>query len=292
MNELVEEFLKYLASERGLAKNTLQAYRSDLLALRNFLQQKGIVDFSAVQQTDILNFLESLKTQQYATASIGRTLIAIKVFYRFAVREKLLPKNIMLDLGGPKLEQLLPEVLTGEEMERLLAQPDTATALGARDRAILELLYGSGLRVSELCALSIYDLDDTFVRVMGKGSKERIVPIGRKAIEAIDYYLGQFRTGCESEKAPPLFTTRRGARINRLEVWKLIKQYARKAGIAKNISPHTLRHTFATHLLDHGADLRIIQEMLGHASITSTDRYTHVSQTKIQAAFQQFHPRN
>ncbi|MCB1135379.1 MAG: tyrosine-type recombinase/integrase, partial [Chlamydiia bacterium] len=174
--------------------------------------------------------------------------------------------------------------------DALLSQPNPKTALGARDRAILELLYASGLRVSELCSLKINDVDDDALKVMGKGSKERIVPLGRKALEAIDFYLLHYRERWDSKKQRRLFLTRTGKDLDRISVWKMVKRYAREAGIQKSISPHTLRHSFATHLLDNGADLRVIQEMLGHATITSTDRYTHVSQTQVQEAFHRFHP--
>ena len=176
--------------------------------------------------------------------------------------------------------------MTCGEVERLLAVPKDK-----RDRAILELLYASGLRVSEVCGLKLYDLDDQFVRVQGKGSKERLVPLGQKALQAVDEYLKHCRDRFESEKQLALFVTKRGNPIDRIGVWHMIKKYAKQAGIVKNISPHTLRHSFATHLLDNGADLRVIQEMLGHASISSTDRYTHISRSRLQESFEQFHPR-
>lgn len=178
--------------------------------------------------------------------------------------------------------------MTQTEVTRLLEAPDPETFLGARDRAIIEMLYGSGLRVSELCSLSIYSIDETSVKVMGKGRKERIVPVGRKAVEAVDHFLVRFRDQFEGEA---LFVTKRGKALDRVAVWRIIKHYAGQAGIQKPISPHTLRHSFATHLLDHGADLRVIQEMLGHSHIGTTDRYTHVSQSRLQEAFSKFHPK-
>jgi integrase/recombinase XerD len=194
-------------------------------------------------------------------------------------------------LDTPKLWQMLPDVLSASEVEALLAQPDPATKQGVRDRAILELLYATGIRVSELCNLAIYDVDDDQVRVFGKGSKERIVPISARAVVAIDNYLVQFRDQYDSEKEKKLFLSLKGKPIDRTSIWKLIKAYALKANIAKNIFPHMMRHSFASHLLDGGADLRIIQEMLGHAHISSTDRYTHVSLSKVHERFKSMHPR-
>ncbi len=191
-------------------------------------------------------------------------------------------------LESPKIWQLIPDILSLSEMECLLKQPNPDSAKGARDRAILEVLYASGLRVSELCQLKIEDVDDAYVKVNGKGGKEKVVPIGKKAIAAIDYYLS-FRDGTNQNA---LFISNKGKPIHRVGVWKMVKRYAMQAGIRKNIFPHTFRHSFATHLLDNGADLRVIQEMLGHASIDSTDRYTHISCKHLHEAFQKFHPRH
>lgn len=287
MENEIHDFLSYIASEKGLAVNTVHAYRRDLESLKVFLNKHGISSWSQTTSQQIIAFLAGMKTADYATASICRALVATKVFFKFLMREQLVSANIVLYLESPALWQLIPEVLTYEEVERLLGQPDPSTKSGVRDRAILEVLYASGLRVSELCALDIQHVDDSTVRVMGKGSKERIVPIGKAAIHAIDHYL-KLRDG-DQEKA--LFVNKRGRRIDRVAVWKMIKEYVEKAGISKNISPHTLRHSFATHLLENGADLRIIQEMLGHASISSTERYTHVKPTRLQAAFAAHHPR-
>ncbi len=287
----LDEFISYLASEKGASHHTIEAYARDTAGFANHLKQVGVATFCEVKRDHIVRYLSHLKEREYASASICRALIAIKVLFRFLKREGYLKVNITLTLDSPKLWQLIPEVLTGAEIERLLVQPCTSTEQGARDRAILEVLYGCGLRVSELCGLNIYDVNDQYVKVMGKGRKERVVPIGRKAIEAIDYYLGQFRDRWDSEKEKALFVNSVGKRIDRMTVWERVKAYAKAAGISKNISPHTLRHSFATHLLDNGAELRVIQEMLGHASIASTDRYTHVSQQRLQDAFHSFHPR-
>ncbi len=283
---LISDFLSYLASERGLARNTLLAYERDL---QLFCLRLGRMDLTETREEDLIGFLGYLRESRYATSSIARMLVAIKVFFRFLKRESKIEKNIALYLDSPKLWQLIPEVLTPDEVGALLQAPATDTFMGARDRAILEVLYASGLRVSEVCSMNITDLDDAFVRVKGKGGKERLVPIAKVAVDAVDQYLLNFRKVEGEEEA--LFVTSRGKRIERQEVWRRIKLYAKNAGITKKISPHTLRHSFATHLLENGADLRVIQEMLGHASISTTDRYTHISQKHLQEAFKAFHPR-
>ena len=274
MKEHISDFLLYLGSEKGLSPHTLEAYQRDVAA---FCQKKG----------SVLDFLRHLKESAYATSSICRALVSVKMFFRFLKKEGIVSEDPTLYLDSPKLWQLIPEVLTPPEVTKLMSTPGSDDAVGVRDRAILQVLYASGLRVSELCGLNITDVDDTFVRVKGKGNKERIVPIAQSAVAAIDTYLHQFRQDGEG----PLFVTSRGKRIDRVTVWERVKLYAKKAGISKPISPHTLRHSFATHLLENGADLRVIQEMLGHANIATTDRYTHISQKHLHDAFAKFHPR-
>ncbi len=285
----VDDFLVYISSEKGLAANTIEAYQRDIKGFCTHLDQCHVADFSNVTEEHIVQFLAHLTNRHYATSSISRALIAIKVLFRFLKREGIIPVNIALFLESPKLWQLIPEVLSIEEIERLLSQPILTTHKGARDRAILELLYACGLRVSEVCTLNIKDVDDTFLRIKGKGSKERLIPLGRKALEAVDYYLVHYRDQLPNQEI--LFVSKRGQPISRFSVWKMIKNYAKQAHISKNISPHTMRHSFATHLLDNGADLRVIQELLGHSSISSTDRYTHVSSSQLQSAFYTFHSR-
>ncbi len=293
MERDVDDFCMYIASEKGLAQNTIEAYRHDSLVFVQFLHDRQRVkSFQQVDQADIVEFLGEMRAKNYASATICRALITIKVLFRFLKREGLVTTNIALYLETPKLWQLIPEVLDNDEVEKLLMEPQQNSFLGARDRAILEVLYGSGLRVSELCGLKIYDVDDTFIRVMGKGSKERLVPIGKKAIEAIDFFLGHYRCQFDSENLKEIFLTTTGRPIDRMAVWKMVKQRAKRAGITKNVSPHTLRHSFATHLLDNGADLRVIQEMMGHASINSTDRYMHISRSHLQEAFDAFSPKS
>ncbi len=286
----IQDFTNYLISEKGLSLNTREAYRRDIETFSNFLKLQALLQWQEVKQQHIVDFLALKNEQKYATASISRSLIAIKVFFQFLKREGIISCNIAILFSTPKIWQLIPDVLSIEEIELLLRQPDPTHQKGARDLAILEVLYASGIRVSELCQLKLGDVDDTFLRVKGKGGKERVVPIGKKAIMAIDQYLN-FRDGVEGERQDALFTGKGNHVIDRVTVWRLVKHYAHLAGIAKTVFPHTFRHSFATHLLDNGADLRVIQELLGHADISSTDRYTHVSCSHLHEAFQAFHPR-
>ncbi len=283
-----DEFLRYLRAERGLSNNTLEAYGRDV---HSFFDHVGRKELVSLDRDDVIAFLAVLQARKLASSSIARTLIALKVFFRFLKREGKHPHDIGKLLDTPKLWHILPEVLSSSEIDTLLAQPDTSTNQGIRDRAILELLYATGIRVSELCNLAIYDIDDDQVRVFGKGSKERIVPISARAVAAIDDYLAKVRDRFDSEEQKKLFLSLKGKPLDRTSVWKLIKVYAKKANIQKNIFPHMMRHSFASHLLDGGADLRVIQEMLGHSHISSTDRYTHVSLSKVHERFKSMHPR-
>lgn len=291
MNEDLDDFLSYIGSEKGLSINTIEAYNRDALSFIAFLEKQGIHSFKAVTRSHIVDFLAHLNDRGYASSTICHHLIALKVLFRFLKREGGIQNNVALYLETPKLWQLIPEVLTTDEVEALLQQPDPQHPIGARDKAILELLYSSGLRVSEVCTIQIYDVDDEYVKVFGKGQKERLVPLGQYALAAIDHYLLHYRSQCDSEKEKTLFVTKNGRPLDRISIWRMIKNHAKKGGITKSISPHTLRHSFATHLLDNGAELRVIQEMLGHANINSTERYTHVSRTHLQKAFTAFHPR-
>lgn len=285
----LQDFYLYIASEKALSENTQCAYKRDLEKFTLFLQSQSIDCFKNLKQEHFVRFLESLKKEGHASSSLSRYLMTLKVFFKFLKREGHIQTNITHYLKSPKIWQLVPEVLSPIEVERLLKEPNIALETEARDKAIFEMLYSSGLRVSELCNLKINDVNDVFVKVYGKGNKERLVPVGRKAIEALDHYLIHFRAEDES---PYLFVSAKKRQMDRVTVWKRVKYFAKRAGIQKNFSPHSLRHTFATHLLDHGADLRVIQEMLGHANIATTDRYTQVSQSRIKQAFEKFHPRN
>ncbi len=291
MKNLIRDFCLYIASEKGLSPNTIEAYQRDLKGFVHFLGDQSASEINLVTPDRIVEYLALLKERNYATSSVSRALIAIKVFFRFLKREGVVQKNVSLYVDTPKLWQLIPSVLSYREVELLFRQPNPDTHVGARDLAILEVIYSSGLRVSELCNLKLYDLDEDFVRVFGKGRKERIVPVGRKAVAAVDKYLLYYRCEHESDLNTFLFLTQKGRPIHRIFVWKMIKFYAKKAKITKNISPHTLRHSFATHLLDNGANLRVIQDMMGHANISSTDRYLHISKAQVQASFDACHPR-
>lgn len=288
MQQQLNDFLTYLASEKGVSRNTLEAYSRDVHTFASFLKEKSISSWKGVEQAHLIEFLSLRKSLGYASSSMSRHLIAIKVLFRFLKREGIIAQNVTVHLETPKMWQLIPDVLTQNEMQKMLSLPDTQIINGARDKAILELLYACGLRVSELCDLKINDVDDTFIRIVkGKGGKERVVPIGSHAIKAIDHYLG-FRHDTSQEA---LFVSSRGKPMSRVAIWKVVKDYAKKAGITKPIFPHTFRHTCATDLLRNGADIRVIQEILGHADISSTERYTHVNADELQVAFESFHPR-
>ena len=283
MEKEISDFLIYLGSEKGLSPRTLEAYGRDLRFFSNVISKSP----NEVQGDHIVDYFQHLKSQGSASSSLCRALVAIKVFFRFLKREKIIPHNPTLFLESPKMWQLIPEVLTVNEVSLLLEAPDSESEVGARDRAIFQVMYASGLRVSELCGLNLGDVSDDQVRVKGKGNKERVIPIASSAVAAVDHYLIQFR----KEGEGPLFLSSKGKRIDRVAVWERVKFYAKKVGITKSISPHTLRHSFATHLLENGADLRVIQEMLGHAHIGTTDRYTHVSRRHLHDAFEKFHPK-
>lgn len=287
MSRYVEDFILYLASERGLAQNTLAAYRRDLTALWEFVEKR---EWDTVSKEDVIAFLGEKQRRGHASSSICRALVAIKVFFRFLQAESIISSTEISLLESPKIWQLIPEVLSMSEVDTLLQVIQGDSFIGARDKAILALMYACGLRVSEVCGLDLHDVGDETIRVKGKGGKERVIPVAREAIDAVDQYLTKYRDGKGSLSA--IFVTTKGKRMGRVSVWNRIKFYAKKAGIQKNISPHTLRHSFATHLLENGADLRVIQELLGHAHIATTDRYTHVSHKHLIEAFKAFHPRS
>lgn len=291
VNDPFEDFSCYLASERNLALSTQEGYSRDVSAFLNYLKDLRGEKLGDASEDSLIGYLASLKAKNLKESTVFRALMAIKVFFRFLKREGYIASNITDLIDSPKLWQLVPAILTVSEVTRLLKAPDQNDEEGSRDRAVLELLYGSGLRVSEAVQLDIYDVDDSFVKVKGKGRKERVVPVSREAILAVDAYLLNHRSNYESESNQALFVTSKGKRVDRFLIWRRIKEYCKEAGIEKNIHPHTLRHSFATHLLDGGADLRVIQEMMGHSSIASTDRYMQVSTQHLSEAFLNFHPR-
>lgn len=290
----INEFLNFLSVERGLSPNTRAAYGTDLKKFAAYLEKEGVTELSQVTRKQITDFLMAEKGNNISSRSLGRRLVALKMFFRFLVKERLLQTDATITLDSPKLWKTLPGVMSIEEVEKLLQAPNLTDPLGIRDRAMLELLYASGLRVSELVGTKIQDVDLQvgFIRVMGKGSKERIVPLGGKAIEWIGKYIQKVRPKLAGDaQSPYLFLTDRRTRLSRQEFWYRLKRYAAAAKIKKEISPHTLRHSFATHLLSNGADLRIVQEMLGHADISTTQIYTHIDANRLKSIHKQFHPR-
>ncbi len=294
MNKLIHEFINYLSVERGLALNTLESYGRDLRQYSQYLQAGDDEALDLASRAQIVDYLLHLQKQGKATATIARRLAALKAFYQFLVREKYLEKDPTANLESPKLEKRLPKVLTIREVELLLAEPDPSSPAGLRDRAMLELLYATGIRVSELVSLNLPDvnLDMGYIRCTGKGSKERIVPMGSMAIASVREYLdhGRGRLVRDREEQA-LFVNHHGRRLTRQGFWKIVKKYAEDAKIDKEITPHTLRHSFATHLLENGADLRSVQEMLGHADISTTQIYTHITRGRLKEVYARTHPR-
>lgn len=295
MQELVESFLNYLSVERSLSNNTIAAYRRDLAKYVSCLEKSGVNSLSQSTRKDISDFMFSLKDGGLNASSIARNLAAIKVFYRFLVRERILKVDPSSLLDSPRLWKRIPDTLSFREVEDLLKGPSLRQTQGIRDRAILEVMYATGMRVSEAVNLKVTDvnLDAGFARCIGKGSKERIVPLGRQAIAALRRYLEEARPKLlkKSQAETILFLSRLGKRVSRQSFWKIIKAYARKARIKKDIRPHTLRHSFATHLLEGGADLRSVQEMLGHADISTTQIYTHIDKNRLKLIHKTYHPR-
>ncbi len=292
-NHLADQFIHHLRVEKGLSRNTIESYSRDLARYFDFLEKRNLVPLEA-SQIDIMDYVSSLAGPLFSIRSIARNLSSLKVFYRFLVSDGKLKANPARLISNPKLPWRLPGVLSGEEVERLLAAADASTSRGLRDRAMLELLYASGLRVSELVGLRIVNinLEAGWVRTIGKGSKERMVPIGSKAQQSLKEYLAYSRPSLlKNRSSSYLFVTSRAKPMSRQAFWKIIKRCARLAGIRKEISPHSLRHSFASHLLEHGADLRSVQIMLGHADISTTQIYTHVTRERLKQVHEKYHPR-
>ncbi len=294
MQDLIDRFADFLHLERGLSPNTVSAYRRDLAGFSEFLKKRKLSNIQQIKRTQVMDHLMQLKDQGLKATSVARKLAAIKMWFRFLVNERMIGEDPTSVLESPRTWKTLPDVLGLEEVTRLIGKPNFHRTQGIRDRAVLELLYATGMRVSEVAGLSLKDLhlDMGFVRCVGKGNKERIVPIGKQATQAISMYLKKARPKLDKGKQPgALFLSRTGTRLSRQMIWNLIRQYAKAARIKKHITPHTLRHSFATHLLERGADLRVVQELLGHANIATTQIYTHVDQGRLKKIHQQFHPR-
>lgn len=295
MKDQIEQFLSYLSVERGLAKNTIEAYRRDLLKFVDFLNRHRINSFENVKRSDITDYLMSQKDKNLTSTTLSRNLVAIKMLFRFLAREKFIKEDVASIIESPKVWKKLPEALSLDEVENLLVTPNLKDWQGIRDKAFLELMYATGMRVSESAGLKLIDLnmDVGFVKCLGKGQKERIVPLGRKAKEALKRYLEKVRPILvkKNPQEPNLFVNRFGRKISRQSLWNLVKFYANKTRIKKRLTPHILRHSFATHLLERGADLRVVQELLGHANISTTQIYTHINKDRLKAIHQKYHPR-
>ena len=294
MQDFVSDFIAYLSVERGLARNTLESFGRDLRQYQDYLKAQRTPQPEAVSRETIVNYLLHLQEEGKATATIARRLAALKAFYQYLVRERLLQDDPTRNLESPKLERRLPHVLTVAEVEEMLRQPDPGQPAGLRDRAMLELLYATGIRVSELVSLNLGDvnLQQGYLRCLGKGSKERLVPIGSFALKSLESYVGQARGRLlRDPKEQCLFVNHHGHRLTRQGFWKIVKRYAQQARIERSITPHTLRHSFATHLLENGADLRSVQELLGHADISTTQIYTHLTRARLKEVYVRAHPR-
>lgn len=289
--DYLREFLDYLSVEKGLSKNTLDAYNRDLESYKTFLENSNVTGWDTVKRDHIMQFLLGEKKRGLEAASIARRMVAIKVFHRFLVKERYLSEDITSVLESPRLWKRLPHFLTMQEMDALLKLM-ASDRIPLRDRAMLELLYATGMRVSEIVNLKKGDVnfEGGFIRCTGKGSKERIVPVGKTALQLCKSYLVKEREKAPTP-APEFFIGQSGKGLSRIFVWQQIKKYAKAAGIQKNITPHTFRHSFATHLLERGADLRVVQELLGHSDISTTQIYTHVSRDRLKSIHAKFHPR-
>jgi integrase/recombinase XerD len=296
ISSTIAAFLTHVRVEKGLSANTVTAYRRDLLKFDDFAKKRKIA-LKAVTRDNLVEFLASLYRQKLESRTVARHLVTLRNFFRFAQVQELISTDPSMNLESPKIRRSLPGYLRLEEIERLLAQPDDKTPLGLRDHAMLDVLYSTGLRVSELISLRVMDLDTAVgcIRCIGKGDKERIVPIGKKALALVERYLRDARPKLigkgKQALATTLFINRRGAPLSRVGVWKILSAYGRKAGLRASLTPHMLRHSFATHLLERGADLRSVQLMLGHSDISTTQIYTHVVEERLKQIYKAHHPR-
>ena len=295
MNIFLKEYLSVLKLEKNLSDNTVASYKNDISSFLQFVESRKIEDPSAIKQNHITDFFKSLKEIGLASSSAARYYSSLKGFFTFLFLSRYITENPIEKVSSPKLAKNLPSVLTVEEVDSVLSKPDTKNKLGLRDKAVLELLYACGTRVSELINIKISDLffDDEVIRVFGKGSKERIIPIGSSAVKWINKYLKESRVLLmkKTKSENYLFLNNRGTKLSRMGVWKIVDRYVKEAGIEKEVHPHTFRHSFATHLLEGGADLRAVQEMLGHADISTTQIYTHIDRDYIKQVHKDFHPR-
>ena len=293
MEAQIRTFLNCLRVEKGLAENTILAYRRDIVKFAAFCAERKL-DAKDIERADVVDFLASLYRGGLDSRSVARHLVTIRHFFRFALLEGYITDDPAATIESPRFRHSLPEFLSLDEVDRLLAQPDLGSVVGVRDRAMIELLYSCGLRVSELCGVRLADLQTEVgcLRCVGKGNKERLVPVGREALNAVQRYLRLSRPKLLGERSSPyLFLNQSGAVMNRIVFWRLLRDYGRKAGLRKALTPHMLRHSFATHLLDRGADLRSVQMMLGHSDISTTQIYTHVVEERLKQVYKAHHPR-
>ena len=292
----ISSFVTHVKVEKGLSANTVEAYRRDLLKFDVFAKKRKLT-LEAVRRDDLVDFLAGLYREKLESRTVARQLVTLRNFFRFSQIQDLITEDPSINLESPKIRRHLPGYLRLEEVEKLLEQPDAKTPMGLRDRAMLEVLYSTGLRVSELTGLGVSDLDTKVgcVRCIGKGDKERIVPVGKKALGMVDKYLREGRPqllrSAKTSAGTALFVNRRGAALSRVGVWKILSAYGRRAGLRVALTPHMLRHSFATHLLERGADLRSVQLMLGHADISTTQIYTHVVEERLKQIYKAHHPR-
>ena len=295
MEIFLKEYLTTLKLERNLSGNTVSSYKNDITSLLSFLEILGITDPSQVSKKELNSFFSSLSKTGLSSNSAARYYSSIKGFFRYLFIQNYIKENPMEKVSSPKLKKGLPLVLSVTEVDSILSKPDTSNVLGLRDKALLELLYACGVRVSELLGLKVSDLffNEEMIRVFGKGSKERLVPVGRSAVKWVKKYLIKSRPMLEKKHKSEnsLFLNKRGTKLSRMGIWKIVDRYVKDAGIKKEVHPHTFRHSFATHLLEGGADLRAVQEMLGHADISTTQIYTHIDREYIKQMHKDFHPR-
>lgn len=294
--EALEEYIIYLKIERGLSANTVTSYKRDIEKYLTFLMEKKITQLDEVSRFEVLDFLQILRQSGAADNSIIRMVSSLRKFHQYLKRESIVSDDPMQLIDTPKKASTLPKAISPQAVEQLLEAPDTTTPLGVRDRTILELMYATGLRISELVNLKLSDMHLTmgFIQTMGKGEKERIIPLGEIASQWLDHYLDGARVYLQDQSAEIseyVFLNSRGKGLSRQGVWKKVKQLALEAGIDQNVTPHTLRHSFATHLLENGADLRMVQELLGHADISTTQIYTHITKTRLKQVYSDYHPR-
>lgn len=293
MEKLLEDFLYDLNTDKGLSKNTLESYGRDLKQFFEYLSSSNISIYN-VNKTSIIAYLMYLQKKGKATSSISRSLAALRSFYQFLNNNRYIEKDPTINLESPKIEKKLPQILSVEEVELLLNQPNTNDPKGNRDRCMLELLYATGIRVSELVSLTVDDinLNMGFIKCSGKGMKDRVIPVGSMALKALSEYIYKYRMMLLRDKSEKsLFVNFHGKQMTRQGFWKIIKQYTRAAGINKEITPHTLRHCFAAHLIENGADLKSVQEMLGHSDISTTQIYTQLTKSRIKEVYKKAHPR-